>query len=132
MMYWNFFPAPEGWGRVPVWGFGDVIESQTDGIKPGERFFGYFPMSTHLVVEPTRIGPNGFSDAATHRQKMAPVYNNYTPAGADRGYGKTREAEQCLLRPLFSTSFFIDDFLADNDFFGGREVILSFFTSRYQ
>ena len=28
MMYWNFFPAPEGWGRVPVWGFGDIVESQ--------------------------------------------------------------------------------------------------------
>ncbi len=20
MQYWNFFPAPAGWGRVPVWG----------------------------------------------------------------------------------------------------------------
>ena len=24
MQYWDFFPAPEGWGRVPVWGFADV------------------------------------------------------------------------------------------------------------
>ena len=24
--YWNFFPAPDGWGRVPVWGFADVAE----------------------------------------------------------------------------------------------------------
>ena len=130
MMYWNFFPAPEGWGRVPVWGFGDVIESQADGVKPGERIYGYFPMSTHVIVEPARVGPHGFSDGAAHRQKMAPVYNNYIRAGADLGYGKNREAEQCLLRPLFSTSFFIDDFLADNDFFGGREVILSSASSK--
>jgi hypothetical protein len=129
MMYWNFFPAPEGWGRVPVWGFGQVIESKADNVKPGERFYGYFPMSTHLIVEPARVSPHGFSDAAAHRQKMAPVYNSYIPAGADRGYGN-READQCLFRPLFSTSFFIDDFFADNDFFGGREVLLSSASSK--
>jgi hypothetical protein len=130
MMYWNFFPAPEGWGRVPVWGFGDVIESQADGVNSGQRFYGYFPMSTHLVVDPARVTPHGFVDGAAHRQKMAPVYNSYQPAGGDAGYGKNREAEQCLLRPLFSTSFFIDDLLADNDFFGGREVILSSASSK--
>lgn len=130
MKYWNFFPAPDGWGRVPVWGFADVVESTTDGITPGERFWGYYPISTHLIVEPARVGPHGFTDAAAHRQPMAPVYNNYMPAGADRGYGKDREAEQCLLRPLFSTSFVIDDFLADNDFFGAREVILSSASSK--
>ena len=26
--YWRFFPAPEGWGRLPVMGFADVIESR--------------------------------------------------------------------------------------------------------
>ena len=26
--YWTFFPAPEGWGRIPVWGFADVVRSQ--------------------------------------------------------------------------------------------------------
>jgi len=25
--YWNFYPAEDGWGRVPVWGFGDVVQS---------------------------------------------------------------------------------------------------------
>jgi hypothetical protein len=127
MMYWNFFPAPEGWGRVPVWGFGDVVESQADGLKPGDRFYGYFPISTHLIVEPTRVSANGFTDAAAHRQKMAAVYNNYTRVST--GDAK-REAETALLRPLFSTSFLIDDFLADNDFFGGREVILSSASSK--
>ena len=24
--YWRFFPAGEGWGKVTVWGFGDVVE----------------------------------------------------------------------------------------------------------
>jgi hypothetical protein len=128
MMYWNFFPAPEGWGRVPVWGFGDVVDSKAEGIKAGERFYGYFPISTHLVVEPTRVSQNGFSDGAPHRQKMATVYNNYTRAEA--GAGKKQDAQQALLRPLFSTSFLIDDFLADSDFFGARDVILSSASSK--
>lgn len=130
MMYWNFFPAPEGWGRVPVWGFGDVIESQADGVKAGERFYGYFPMSTHVVVEPVRVSPMGFFDGAVHRQKMAAVYNSYTSVSADPGYNKAREAQQALLRPLFATSFLIDDFLADNDFFGAREVVISSASSK--
>jgi len=130
MMYWNFFPAPEGWGRVPVWGFADVVESTTEGIKPGERFWGYYPISTHLIVEPMRVAPHGFSDGAAHRQKMAPVYNSYVRVSADPNYKKEREAERALLRPLFSTSFLIDDFLAENDFFAGREVVLSSASSK--
>ena len=27
MNYWDFFPAPEGWGRVPAWGFAEVTRS---------------------------------------------------------------------------------------------------------
>jgi hypothetical protein len=130
MMYWNFFPAPDGWGRVPVWGFADVVESTTDGIKSGERFWGYFPISTHLIVEPTRVAPHGFSDGAAHRQKMAPVYNSYSRVAADPNYTKEREAERALLRPLFSTAFLIDDFLGESDFFGGREVVLSSASSK--
>ncbi|NJR52879.1 MAG: DUF2855 family protein [Leptolyngbyaceae cyanobacterium CSU_1_3] len=42
MMYWNFFPAPDGWGRVPVWGFADVVESTTDGIAPDEAILVLF------------------------------------------------------------------------------------------
>jgi len=130
MMYWNFFPAPEGWGRVPVWGFADVVESTADGIKQGERFWGYFPMSTHLIVEPARVGPHGFSDGAAHRQKMAPVYNSYVRVAADPSYDKGREAERALFRPLFTTAFLIDDFLAENDFFSAREVVLSSASSK--
>ena len=130
MMYWNFFPAPEGWGRIPVWGFADVVESQADGVNVGERVYGYLPMSTHLVVDPVRNSKFGFSDGAEHRQKMSIFYNNYQRVAADPAYDPKREAEQALLRPLFLTSFFIDDFLARNDFFGAREVVISSASSK--
>ena len=130
MMYWNFFPAPEGWGRIPVWGFGNVEESNAEGIKPGQRLYGYFPMSSHVIVEPVRVTPEGFFDGVAHRQKMAPVYNRYQDASNFPAYDQTREAQHALLRPLFTTSFLIDDLLADNDFFGAREVILSSASSK--
>jgi hypothetical protein len=46
MGYWQFFPAPEGWGRIPVWGFARVLRSEVEGIDPGLRLYGYWPMST--------------------------------------------------------------------------------------
>ena len=52
MGYWRFFPASEeGWGRVPVWGFADVVASRAEGLDAGERSYGYFPMATHLRVQ---------------------------------------------------------------------------------
>ena len=35
MSYWSFFPAEEGWGRVPVWGFAEVAASQHDDLEVG-------------------------------------------------------------------------------------------------
>ena len=27
MRYWDFFPSQPGWGRVPLWGFADLVAS---------------------------------------------------------------------------------------------------------
>lgn len=32
--YWRFFPAPDGWGRVPVWGFASVVASAHRSSRP--------------------------------------------------------------------------------------------------
>ena len=130
MSYWNFFPASDGWGRIPVWGFGTVVASQHEAVKPGARFYGYYPMSSHVVLEPARVTEAGFFDGAAHRQALHAVYNQYVNTAADPGYRQETEAQQMLLRPLFITSFLIDDFLADNQFFGARRVILSSASSK--
>src|SRR4051812_7049795 len=49
MKYWQLFPAPQGFGNVPVWGFGQVIASKHPQVSEGELLFGYFPMASHLV-----------------------------------------------------------------------------------
>ncbi len=130
MQYWNFFPAAAGFGRIPVWGFGDIVASACDGVAVGERIYGYFPMSTHVVLEPQRVNANGFVDGAAHRKELHAVYNQYLRCATDPGYRPEHEAQQMLLRPLFATSFLIDDFLADNDFFGAAAVILSSASSK--
>ena len=31
--YWQFFPAENNWGRIPVWGVATVAESNCDDIE---------------------------------------------------------------------------------------------------
>jgi hypothetical protein len=133
--YWTFFPAPDvgddvNWGRVPVWGFADVVESRCDGVVEGERLFGYLPMSTELVILPVKVSTGSLSDGAAHRAALPSVYNNYERCGGDPGYRADLEAEQMLYRPLFFTSFLIDDFLADKNFFGAGTVVLGSASSK--
>jgi hypothetical protein len=132
--YWQFFPPQDGmaggWGRIPVWGFGDVVRSNVPGVAEGERFYGYFPMASHVLVKPERVVGHGFSDGSAHRAALPPVYNSYTRTSTDPAYRADQEALQMLFRPLFLTSFFLDDFLDDNDFFGARTVVLSSASSK--
>jgi len=129
LSYWNFFPAERGWGRVPVWGFADVIASRCDGVREGSRLYGYYPMSTHLIVQPVQANDAGFIDGAAHRAPMAGAYNQYRSVGRELAAAGGEEA-QMLLQPLFVTAFLIDDFLAENRFFGARAVVLSSASSK--
>ena len=123
MQYWQFFPVPadadgSAWGCIPVWGFGAVVQSLHPGVAVGERLYGYWPMASHAVLQPGRLSPLGFSDAAPHRAGLHPVYNQLLRCSSDPYYSADTEAVQALLRPLFMTAWLIDDFLADNAYFG--------------
>ena len=133
MNYWQFFPtAEDGWGTIPVWGFGTVLQSLHPGVAVGEKIYGYFPMASVAVLTPARLSASGFYDGAPHRSELHPVYNQYLRCNTDPFYTASSEAVQALLRPLFITSFLIDDFLADNNFFGasGGAMILSSASSK--
>jgi hypothetical protein len=131
MNYWQFFPTPhEGWGIVPVWGFGTVMQSLHPGVAVGERLYGYWPMADHAVLAPVRLTQAGFSDAAMHRRDLHAIYNQYLRCSADPFYTPGSEDAQALLRPLFITSWLIDDFLADNAFFGADTMLLSSASSK--
>lgn len=131
MNYWQFYPTGDpGTGRVPVWGFAAVVESRCPGVEVGERYYGYWPIADEVVLQATAVHPGGFADGSAHRQSLHAVYNQYLRCSADPGYRADREAQQALLRPLFATSFLIDDFLCDNTFFGAATVILSSASSK--
>ncbi len=128
MRYWNFFPAEAGWGRIPVWGFADVVESRCADIVVGERVYGYFPMSTHLTITPGKVNERTFVDVAEHRRPLPPVYNQYRRI-TERADAHSERLES-VLRPLFTTSFLIDDWLADNDMFGASSVVIGSASSK--
>jgi uncharacterized protein DUF2855 len=130
MSYWSFFAAEQGWGRVPVWGFAEVAESRAEQLAAGTRVYGYLPPSSELVVAPARIDPRGFVDASPHRAQLPAAYNAYAAVTADPIYEQRSEAAQMLLRPLFFTSFLIDDFLDEAALFGASTVVLSSATSK--
>src|SRR6476661_4079702 len=130
MSYWQFFPAPEGWGHVPLWGFADVVASSAEGVEVGQRFFGYYPTSSHLVVEAGSVGPSGFRAIDEHRAGLPSPYNGYQLVTSDPAYEQEREDLQALYRPLFFTSFMLADFLSDNGLFGARTAVLSSASSK--
>jgi hypothetical protein len=131
MKYWDFFPTDDAaFGSIPVWGFADVVASNVEGVAVGERFYGYYPMSTHLVVKASRVSAHGFTDASAHRAELPAIYNQYTRTSTDSMYRKEHEAEIAILRPLFATSFLLEDFLADNAFFGATQVLMSSASSK--
>lgn len=130
MSYWKFFPGPEGWGRVPMWGFAEVEESNAAGIEPGTRVYGYLPPSTHLVVTPDKVDPTGFVDGSPHRAELPSAYQRYTVTEHDPFYRADTEAIQMLLRPLFITSFLIDDQLADAGLAARGPVVISSASSK--
>lgn len=130
LKYWQLFPAPDGFGNIPVWGFGKVIESRHPDIARGEILFGYFPMATHLVIEADAVKKTGLRDGSAHRQGVSPVYNAYARVTGDPAFEGRDGDYQALLRPLFMLSFLVDDFLASHDVFGATHVILSSASSK--
>jgi NADPH:quinone reductase-like Zn-dependent oxidoreductase len=127
--YWRFFPAPEGWGRLPTMGFGDVIASNHPGVAAGTRCFGFYPMSRYLVIEPSAASPAGIMDGAAHREGISPAYNQYSPTGSDTLWAPDHEDALMLMRGLFMTSFLADDFIADKGF-GEQAVLISSASSK--
>lgn len=131
LKYWEFFPANhDGFGRIPVWGFAEVIHSAHPQIPVGKRVYGYLPMSTHLMVQPGRITPFGFTDTSAHRAEGAPIYNQYAFTDSDPNWQSEQESLISLFRPLFTTSFLLDDLHRSQDLFGAKQIILSSASSK--
>lgn len=130
MSYWDFFPAPDGWGRIPMWGFAEVERSEAAGVEPGTRVYGYLPPSSHLLVTPAGIDAGGFVDASPHRAALPSAYHRYLDSAADPFYSADSEDIQMLLRPLFFTSFLIDDQLDAEGLTARGPIVISSASSK--
>ncbi len=137
LRYWDFFPAAPSepsaevaWGRIPMWGFAEVVESAAPALSVGERLFGYLPMSRELVIRPGALARDTVRDLSPHRAALPSAYNDYRRCAEDPSYRPEREDAQMLMYPLFFTSFLIDDFLADQDDYDAAQMIISSASSK--
>ncbi|MBX7496325.1 DUF2855 family protein [Qipengyuania sp. 6B39] len=128
--YWNFFPAPEGKGIVPMWGHARVVESNHPEFAVGERVYGYLPMASHLDVQPGKVSASGFMDMAAHRQPMSPIYNQYARLAADPEHDPAREGERMIFGPLFKTGFLIEYFMRSERWFGASQLVVTSASSK--
>lgn len=131
LKYWSHFPTGDaGWGHMPVWGFADVVASSVDGVSEGERFYGYFPIASHVRMQPVRVSGRGFYDGVAHRQELVSAYNQYGRCSQDPAWSPALEDVQVLLRPLFLTSFMLADLLEDQRWFGATTLLFSSASSK--
>jgi len=128
--YWGFFPAEDGWGRIPAMGWGEVIASAHPEIPVGERVWGWFPFSTFLKVQAGNVSTARITDVSQHRTEYAPVYAQYDRASANPIYEEAREDQDSVLRGLFMTSWLVEDFLEVNDFFGAEACLITSASSK--
>ncbi|MEP4891893.1 MAG: DUF2855 family protein [Aliiglaciecola sp.] len=113
MGYWGFFPAQDGFGIMPIWGFATVEYSNSPDLVVGEKVFGYLPFATHLVITAGKITANDFYDVSPVRKSISSVYDQYVRCSADPAYDPNKEDWQLNFRPLFMTSFVLDDFVGE-------------------
>jgi hypothetical protein len=128
--YWQYYPAEEPWGVLPVWGFARVVESRAPNLLAGRRIWGFLPMASHAVLRPADITASTFRDDSPHRRDLPSVYNAYQRTDDEPAELAAMEHERCLLFPLFSTSYLLRDWLEDNGYFGARQVVIASASSK--
>ncbi len=130
MNYWDFFPTQSGYGIIPAWGLANVIISNHPDVQVGQRFFGYYPMSSHLLVTIYSVSSKGFVDNTEHRKALPPIYNFYTNTEQDPTFAPETEKLISIFRPLFVTSFLIDDHLAEQNFYKASQILITSASSK--
>lgn len=130
MGYWQFFPSEDSSnGIVPVWGYAEIIESANLEFEVGMRFYGFYPMGSHLIVTPNEgDSSGGFMDVSEHRAPMAPIYNYYRRLSDDSI--DDMEALRAIMQPLFMTSFLIEHQFRGEQWFEAQNVVISSASSK--
>lgn len=123
--YLDIYPASEGLANLPCWGYADVVESKHPSLKVGDRVYGFLPVASHVVMQPGKISPGGFTDLRDCRAVVPPFYNEYALTHSEPGYAPEFEESIMLFRPLFGTSFLMQSYCEDHEFHGAKRIIVT-------
>ena len=128
--YWDFFAERNEPGRLPVWGFATVLVSNVEGVAPGDRFYGYYPMASHAGLVPGNITSSGFSDVTPRRTTLPPIYNQYQRIEALGDYRTEHHDYWPVFRPLFLTGWLIADQFEDEGDYGAKQLLIASASSK--
>lgn len=128
--YWDFFAERNAPGRLPVWGFATVLVSDIEGIAPGDRFYGYYPMASHTVLRPGHVSAGGFTDVTLRRTTLPPIYNQYSRIEALSDYRAEHHDYWPVFRPLFLTGWLIADQFEDEGDYDAEQVLVASASSK--
>lgn len=128
--YWDFFAERDAPGRLPVWGFATVVQSRHPDVSVGTQFYGYYPMASHAVLQPGRVGRQGFTDATARRASLPVIYNQYQRVDALGDYRAGDHDYWPVFRPLFLTGWLIADQLEDEGDYGAAQILVASASSK--
>jgi hypothetical protein len=128
--YWDFFANRDAPGRLPVWGFATVLVSDIEGVAPGDRFYGYYPMASHAVLMPGNVSAGSFTDVTPRRTTLPPIYNQYQLISAIPDYRAEHHDYWPVFRPLFLTGWLIADQFEDEGDYGAEQVLVASASSK--
>ena len=131
MNYWSFFPASDPqWASLNVWGFAQVEQSRHPDLARGHPGVWLFPLRQSLVGGARPHRRPRFRRRHTASTQSARGVSGLSQCG-DRPAvlgGPGGCADSVL--PAVRHFVLIDDFLADENFFGARTVVISSASSK--
>ncbi len=123
--YLDIYPASDGFANLPCWGYGDIVQSNHPDITAGDRIYGFLPIASHVTMVPGDISNGGFTDTRACRAVVPPFYNEYAFTKTEPGYAAEFEEAIMLFRPLFGTSFLMQSYCEDHDFYGAKRIVVT-------
>jgi hypothetical protein len=113
-----------------VWGVATVKSSKNSHFKVGEKIYGYFPIAKYYCLSPINVNSVTFYVSRKHLPEDRIVYSQYFRQDGDSEYSALQEDHMIIFRPLWGTAYFLDDYLNENKFFNGENVLISSASSK--
>jgi len=115
------FPIDRDRVRLPVWGYAQVIASNGAELDAGTCFFGCFPTTRYLLIDPNLEPLERFGVGV---DRLFNPSSENLPALVDHN-AFTEYDLQILLRPLMTAAYMIADELIDSQFWQAAQIVIT-------